>query len=309
MIQRSDISADARRNMDWIYDSFYPNLTTTIERDRRLDPGFYEGTVLAQGEISPREMRAFRLVDRLAYWDQVETSLLRVSGVKELKKPSKEAGPRPRTIDGAAYAKIAREKAGIKAKKKIAVVHAIGLIGGERSGTTIPFGATMGAGTMEEAFRQAAVDEDIEAIIFRIDSGGGGLDFWRSAAPRSARDKPPLVVSMSDRRLRAYLTLSQLDRGRQTERRRIDRIDLGRFNMKGLYDKIGVTKDFVTCGRTAWLGQLLVTRRSRASYGAPPDGLHGVGRGYRTLSSHDAGRSRQRRQRACLDGEQALGAV
>jgi protease IV len=253
IIQRSDLSPEARRNIEWIYDATYPTFVSAIEEGRRLDPGTFEQTALAQPAISPRELLSFNLVDRLAYWDQVETSLLKIEGVKPAKKKSKSIEPRPRIVQGAAYGKIPREKAGIKAKKKIAVIHAQGMIEGEKSGTNIPFGATLGGATMEEAFRSASEDKEIAAIVFRIDSGGGeSSTSWRiSRAAIRAGQAKPLVVSMNDMAASgAYLIAypcSTIVAERLSVVGSIGSIS-GKFNLRGLYEKLGITKDFVTRG-------------------------------------------------------------
>jgi protease-4 len=58
----------------------------------------------------------------------------------------------------------------------------------------------MGADTLIEAFRDAAADDSVSAIIFRIDSPGGSALaadlIWQAA--HAAREKKPVIVSMSD---------------------------------------------------------------------------------------------------------------
>jgi protease-4 len=61
-------------------------------------------------------------------------------------------------------------------------------------------GETLGAQTLSDALADAADDDDVRAIIFRIDSPGGSAlasDLvWR--ATQAARKKKPVIVSMSD---------------------------------------------------------------------------------------------------------------
>ncbi len=258
IVQRKDLSPEARQNIDWIFDATYPNFLRTVEEDRGLEPGELEAAVLSQGALTPHEALAAHIVDRLVYWDQVEASLMKVPGVKPAERKPKGLGPRPRMIDGAAYARIPREKAGIDGKKKIAVIHAQGLIQGERNGTSFPFGMTMGATTMEQAFRRAAEDKEVAAIIFRIDSGGGeSSTSWKinRAAIRAGETKP-LVVSMNDLAgSGAYLIsypCSTLVADRLSVVGSIGSIS-GKLNLHGFYDKLGITKDFVTRGPNAMM--------------------------------------------------------
>jgi protease-4 len=114
----------------------------------------------------------------------------------------------------------------------------------------------MGAATMERAFRAAVKNEDVEAIIFRIDSGGGeSIASWRiqRAAVRAA-DRKPMVVSMVDMAgSGGYLIcypISPMVANPLSIVGSIGSIS-GKFNLRGLYEKLGVTWDFVTRGPNA----------------------------------------------------------
>jgi protease-4 len=257
MVQRKDMSPTSRANANWMLDAFYPAYLQTVEEGRRLAPGTVEGQVFAAGVSSPERLRDLKVVDRLVYWDEVEQGLLKVPGVKEAKSKDKnkdkKAVPRPREINGQDYARVTRAEAGIKGKKTIAIVHATGMIEGEESGMNFPFGATMGALTMEEAFRAAAANKDVAAIVYRVDSGGGeSLTSWRiQRAALEAGRRKPMVVSMGDVAgsggyLICYPCGTMLA-GKMSVVGSIGSIS-GKMNMRGLYDKIGMTKDFVTRG-------------------------------------------------------------
>ena len=253
MVQRKDMSPTSRANVNWMLDVFYPAYLQTVEEGRRLAPGTLEGQVFAAGVNSPEHLRDLKVVDRLVYWNDVEQGLLKVPGVKEAKNKDKKAPPRPREISGQDYARVTRAQAGIKGKKTIAIVHATGLIQGEESGMSVPFGATMGAATMEEAFRAAAANKDVAAIIYRVDSGGGeSLTSWRiQRAALEAGKRKPMVVSMGDvAGSGGYLICypcGPMLAGKMSVVGSIGSIS-GKMNMRGLYDKLGMTKDFVTRG-------------------------------------------------------------
>jgi protease IV len=253
MLQRKEMSPTARANANWMLDVFYPTYLQTVEEGRHLPAGTIEGQVFAAGAISPERLQELKVVDRLVYWDEVERGLLKVQGVKEAKNKDKKAPPRPREINGQDYARVTRAEAGIKGKKTIAIVHATGMIQGEESGMSFPFGATMGAATIEEAFRAAAADKDVAAIIYRVDSGGGdALISWRiQRAALEAGQRKPMVVSMGDVAASGgYLICypsGPMLAGKMSVVGSIGSIS-GKMNMRGLYDKIGMTKDFVTRG-------------------------------------------------------------
>jgi protease IV len=253
MIQRTSVSPESRRNIEWMLDVYYPNFLQTVEEGRRLTPGTFESSVLTQGAMIPRDALAAHLIDRLAYWDEVEASLLKLPGVKATSDGKKDVAPRPRMVRGGDYAKVTRAQAGISAKKKIAIVHAQGMIAGEKSGWSFPFGMTMGGATMEEALRQAAENEAVSAIVFRVDSGGGesGISWRIGRAARRAAEAKPFVVSMVDMAASGAYMISYpcttLVADRLSVVGSIGSIS-GKFNMRGFYDKLGLTKDFITRG-------------------------------------------------------------
>jgi protease-4 len=256
LLQREDMSPGARENINWILDELYPHWVSTIEADRGLTTGSFEEDALARGAMVPREAAELNLVDRLASFDEVESSLLGIKGVKEAKKESKGDRARPRTVTGADYVEVSRKDAGIKAKKTIAVVHAQGMMLGEVSGSTFPFGMTLGAATMEKALQQAASNDDVEAIILRIDSGGGeGSAAYRtSRAVRLASRQKPMVVSMCDVAGSGGYHIahpcSTLIANSHSIVGSIGSVS-GKLNLRGLYEKLGITKDFITRGPSA----------------------------------------------------------
>jgi protease-4 len=256
IFQRTDISPRARANAEWILDVLYPAYLQTVEEGRRLAAGTLESTVFAAGAMGPSRAKELGLVDRLAYRDEIEAALLRIPGVKadgKAKKLDPKAPPLPRLIGGREYARVERAQAGIKGKKTIAVVHAAGNIQGEESGFSFPFGHTMGSATMEDAFRQAAANKDVAGILYRVDSGGGeSHTSWRiQRAALRARERKPMVVSMGDLAgSGGYLICYPCEpilAGRLSVVGSIGSIS-GKFDLRGLYDKLGVTKDFITRG-------------------------------------------------------------
>src|SRR5712691_8522744 len=85
---------------------------------------------------------------------------------------------------------------------KIALIYATGLITTGDSAASPLFGSTeLSARKLARAFRQAAGDKEVRAILFRIDSPGGSAiaseTIWREVV--RARDQgKPVIVSMGD---------------------------------------------------------------------------------------------------------------
>jgi protease-4 len=114
-------------------------------------------------------------------------------------------------------------------------------------------GMTMGAKSVIQDLRSVMDDEEIVGVVFRVDSpGGSGLA--SDAIGRWAKvveSKKPIVVSMGDVAASGGYMVSHRIRpivaDPNTITGSIGSIT-GKFNMHGLYDKLGLTYDFVTKG-------------------------------------------------------------
>ena len=99
-------------------------------------------------------------------------------------------------------------------------------------------------------------DRNIKAVVVRIDSPGGEVtasdDMWR--AMNDAPQEKPVVISMSDAAASGgyYMAMSgdPFVAYPATITGSIG-VVFGKPNLHGLYDKIGVTKDYVSRGRFA----------------------------------------------------------
>jgi len=115
---------------------------------------------------------------------------------------------------------------------------------------------TMGHETIRAELRRAREDDDVAAIVFRVDSPGGDAlasDLMGHEVEITAAVKP-VVVSMVDVAASGGYHISY-----RASRILADPTSIagsigsisGKFNMRGLYDKLGVTFDSVTKGPNA----------------------------------------------------------
>ena len=256
LVNRASMSEESRENTNWLLDEIYPHYIETVEGDLGLAPGTLAGQVWEAGMLTPAEALEIGLVDRLAYWDEMLTAALELSGVEQDEDSEDGLALRPHVISGGDYAKVSRRDAGIDADHTIAVVGAMGLIAGEQSGVQFPLGETMGAETIAQAFADAVANDDVDAILYRVDSGGGESSVsWRiQRAALLAAEKKPIVVSMADvAGSGGYIICYPLKPLIANERCIVGSIGSisGKFNLHGLYDKLGITWDFVTRGPNA----------------------------------------------------------
>jgi protease-4 len=130
------------------------------------------------------------------------------------------------------------------------------MIGGRKSKIDPLFGVMMGHETVIAELRRAKESKNVVAIVFRVDSGGGeGLasDLIGHEVEVVSNEKP-VVVSMVDVAASGgyYIAYeaSKLVADPMTITGSIGSIAM-KFNMKGLYDKLGITYDFVEKGPNA----------------------------------------------------------
>jgi len=245
IVTRKNMSRYARENREWLVGEFWDMFIEALKEDRGID----EDEVVKLMEhalFTAGEAKEAGLVDRLYYWDELEKSLKR-EGDKKL-----------RTVSSESYARIEPAKLGLKGKKKIAVIHAQGTIGGRKSRLDPFLGPMMGHETVCAQFRKAREDKDVVAVVFRVDSPGGeGLaSDLISRELEVTSKKIPVVVSMVDVAGSGGYYISykanRIVADPMTITGSIGSIS-GKFNMKGFFDKLGVTYDFVTKGPNALL--------------------------------------------------------
>jgi len=127
-----------------------------------------------------------KLVDGLKYDDEVKTEIVNKLGIKEKDKIN--------FIALGKYAKAADFNKG-SGDDKIAIIYAQGdIVGGKGQDDEI------GSDNFVSLIRKARLDEDIKAIVFRVNSPGGSSlasdAIWREIM--LAKKAKPMVVSMGD---------------------------------------------------------------------------------------------------------------
>jgi protease-4 len=242
MVTRADMSPEARENMEWLLGEYWDMMTKALAEDR----GLSEERIVALMDtalFTAPEAKQAGLVDRVLYWDELETMLK--GSAKEL-----------RTVSETAYAVVKPEKLGLRGKRTIAVIHADGMIGGRKSRVDPMLGVMMGHETVIAELRRAKRDKDVAAIVFRVDSRGGeGLasDLIGHEVGQIAKEKP-VVVSMVDVAASGgyYIAYeaTKLVADPMTITGSIGSIAM-KFDTKGLDDKLGITYDFVEKGPNA----------------------------------------------------------
>lgn len=240
---REDMSEPAREMRGWIMDEMWETLLETLAADR----GFDEEKIvelMQHAYFTADEALDSGLIDRIAYWDELET---------ELKRADEDA---LRSVSQGRYADVLRSKLDLDGDKTIAVIHAQGMIIGRRNDVNPLLGLTMGHESIIAEFRRARLDEDVAAIVFRVDSRGGdalGSDLMGHEVEITVGVKPVVVSMVNVAASGGYhisYRASKIVADPMTITGSIGSIS-GKFNMKGFYEKLGITFDHVERGPMA----------------------------------------------------------
>ena len=134
------------------------------------------------GFQKPELLLNYKLIDGFKYYDEMSEELKDLSGRSDKKKD--------RRILTTKYAKSIKNKS--EAKAKIAVIYAEGAIDGGSKG--------INSKKLSKDIRKARLDEDVKAIVLRINSPGGSAygseQIWREVT--LAKEGKPFIVSMGD---------------------------------------------------------------------------------------------------------------
>jgi protease-4 len=143
--------------------------------------------------------------------------------------------------------------------EKIALIYGVGPVVRGGDDDESPFGGSdsLSADVVAKAFRQAAADRDVRAIVFRVDSPGGSYvasdTVWREV--KRARDAgKPVVASMGAVAASGgYFVSMAADRIVADPATLTGSIGVysGKFVFAGLWDKLGVHWDQVKVGANA----------------------------------------------------------
>ena len=197
-----DRYTEAHREADSrLIESLHNQVWQGISESRRLD-------VSALDELADRapllrdDALSASLIDRVGFRDEAYRR------IGELTDPDADSDPdgddAPPRLFLSRYAQTRKHGPslpGRKAKPAVAVITVAGPIVGGRGGPGLsPFGrSSAGGDTIAAALREAGADDDVKAVVLRVDSPGGSVSasetIWREVCRVRAAGKP-VVASM-----------------------------------------------------------------------------------------------------------------
>jgi protease-4 len=220
-----------------------------VAQGRRLDPARVR-ELIDQGPFTTKQALDAHLIDHIGYRDDAI------------------AASRIRAGENAALVSLTRylDTAGRphQSGPTVAVIYGTGLITrGDSSSNPLSGSGILGADTLARAFRQAAEDASVRAILFRIDSPGGSATasetIWREVQ-RAKQAGKPIIVSMGNvAGSGGYYIAAGADKIVAEPATLTGSIGVvgGKVLLGGLSEKLGITWDGSQIGRDAGIDSVV----------------------------------------------------
>jgi protease-4 len=225
-----------KEEVEGLLHSIYQQYLSDASKGRRMEPAQFEALV-NRGPFASNDALSNKIVDRLAYWDEVQDYFKRRNAWN------------PISLNR--YRQFIQNDG----STRIAVVHASGLIVSGDSGNS---SSVMGGDSVAADIRSARLDSGIKAIVLRVDSGGGsvvGSEVIRREV-ELANNVKPVVVSMSDVAASGGYWIAAPARKIIADPNTITGsigVIIGKFNVSGLFNLLGMSTDSVATSDNATL--------------------------------------------------------
>ena len=199
---RTEPSEAAAENLDWLLDGIFKRWTQVMAEARGLSTDEMLAAIDA-APLTAEQALQRRLIDEVSSFPAFKQRIRKEFGqdVEILKKLKKDDGLELDLKNPFAIFELfgkLMEKADEPKQAGIAVLYIEGMIVTGKSESSPFGGASAGSSTIRAAFEMAREDDNIKALVVRVNSPGGSAlasDIMWEAATRFGKEKP-LVVSM-----------------------------------------------------------------------------------------------------------------
>ncbi len=186
---RTSASESEKEQTNALLKDFYSSMSKAITSSRKLTEDQLKSVVDNETMVNPTDAKDLKLVDQIAYYDEIGKISAELMG-------KKGKYPLIRIAD------ITYKKYNWKDENKIAVINASGaIVEGESTRDFLSGQTTIGAETIARMLDKARKDDDIKAVVLRVDSGGGSSiasEIISREVSRYKEDKKPIVISMAN---------------------------------------------------------------------------------------------------------------
>ena len=184
---QTDYIAPHRQNLQAVVDSLFGQIVGDIAKARNIAPDELR-RLIDRAPLSAADAKLANLVDRIGYWDEVETHVLQ------------QAGSRAGLFDIEEYMQVMKKP--FASGPVVALISGSGaIVPGENAYNLASGDRLLGSDAIGAALREAAEDAAVRAVVLRIDSPGGSYvasdTIYREVARTRSRGKP-VIVSMGD---------------------------------------------------------------------------------------------------------------
>lgn len=286
------MTAPTRENMTTLVNDLSSQILSDISASRKVDAAALQ----AQSPFTDKLALQAKLIDNIGYFDEVaEAARAKVDGEKTKgldlftyakkttpKKPSSESRAEMvaalKKLEGADDAPAATVK---KTASKIAVIIGAGEISAGAGSSGFGEGG-MTADKIAAAFKAVEKNDDIGAVVFRIDSPGGAPDAAetiRRAVMQVQKKGKPVVVSMGGYAASGgYWVATPADKIVAQPGTVTGSIGVfgGKIVVAGLLEKLGVNIETITSaeGADMWAANRKFTEAEYAKYSALLDNIY-----------------------------------
>ena len=241
MFTRKDMSPETKEALNALLDGIWTNVTATVSAARRMSPEQFRARVDDAPWLAPAALKD-GLIDELSYLPQVERALAKKAGLAE------PVFINPQTLLGDLHRS---EKS-----QRLAYLVAEGDI--LRGAVSNPFGDDVGLtpAPVTRLVKDISDDSSIKGVIVRVESPGGDAvasDEILQSLKELARKKP-VVISMSDVAASGGYYIAMTGDPVVAYPGTITGsigVIYGKANLKGLYDKLGISTDTLKRGKFA----------------------------------------------------------
>lgn len=202
-----DRYTEAHREADSrLIDSLHGQVWQGIAESRGLDPDALNALADRAPLLRDDALNA-KLLDRIGFRDEAYLRIAELAGSRDLADPDGEGAPPRLYLSRYAQTRSGgpslpgRSRIGLSSRPTIAIVTVSGQIVSGRGGPqAFPLSrGSAGGDTIAAALREAAAEDDVKAVVLRVDSPGGAVTasetIWREVL-RARKAGKPVVASM-----------------------------------------------------------------------------------------------------------------
>jgi protease-4 len=226
-----------REQMEELLDSLFHQYVTAIAEGRGKSADEVR-ELIDDGPYDAKRALEAGLVDELVYQDQLDAKLKNASRIS--------AGSYMRSARGFDFV----------SRPRLALVYAVGEIVPGESQQSAFGGEYAGSDTIARALQQARTDDAVKAIVLRVDSPGGSGTasdvIWREV--ELTKKVKPVVISMGDYAASGGYYIAMGGDVIVAQPGTITGsigVFGGKFSLRGLFDKVGLTRETLVRGRHA----------------------------------------------------------